>query len=198
MNSRRAIFSALVLAVIPIASLAQDFAKGHSAYQRGDFEVALQEWRPLADQGHVDAQYNLSVMYRHGKGVPQDDAEAVRWYQLAAEQGHAGAQENLGFMYSSGNGVPQDYAEALRWYQLAAGQGNASAQTNLGFMYKYSSGVPEDYVSAHMWLNIASVNGGEASGEWRDEIAANLTAEQIEEAQRRAEVCLASNYQDCD
>jgi len=198
MNTMRAIFAALALGVVPIASSAQDFAKGLSAYQRGDIEEALLEWRPLADQGHADAQYKLSVMYRHGKGVPQDDAEAVRWYQLAAEQGHARAQANLGFMYSNGNGVVQDYAEALRWYQLAAGQGNASAQTNLGFMYKYSSGVPQDYVSAHMWLNIASVNGGEASGEWRDEIAANMTVEEVEEAQTRAEVCLASNYQDCD
>ena len=198
MNTRRAIFAALALAGVPIASSAQDFAKGLSAYQRGDFEAALQEWRPLADQGHVSAQYNLSVMFRHGKGVPQDDAEAVRWYQLAADQGHARAQANLGFMYSNGNDVPQDYAEALRWYQLAADQGNASAQTSLGFMYKYSSGVPQDYVSAHMWLNIASANGGEASGEWRDEIAASMTPEQIDEAQRRAKVCLASNYQDCD
>ncbi|MEE4237780.1 MAG: SEL1-like repeat protein [Anderseniella sp.] len=28
-------------------------------------------------------------MYREGLGVPQDDAEAVRWYRLAAEQGNA-------------------------------------------------------------------------------------------------------------
>ena len=30
------------------------------------------------------------------EGVPEDDAEAVRWYRKAAEQGHAGAQYNLG------------------------------------------------------------------------------------------------------
>ena len=128
----------------------------------------------------------------------QDDAEAVRWYQLAAHQGDARAQVSLGFMYSNGNGVPQDYSKAMRWYQLAADQGNASAQTSLGFMYKYSSGVPQDYVSAHMWLNIASANGGESSGKWRDEVATQMTAEQIAEAQNRAKVCLASNYQNCD
>ena len=34
--------------------------------------------RLAADQGH--AKYNLGVMYANGEGVPEDDAEAVRWY----------------------------------------------------------------------------------------------------------------------
>ena len=45
-------------------------------------------------------------MYANGEGVPEDDAEAVRWYRLAAEQGLASAQLNLRFMYANGEGVP--------------------------------------------------------------------------------------------
>ena len=52
--------------------------------------------------------------------MPQDDAEAVRWYRLAAEQGHVSAQHNLGVMYSTGEGVPQDNIEAHMWLNLAA------------------------------------------------------------------------------
>jgi uncharacterized protein len=37
----------------------------------------------------LNAQYNLGVMYAIGQGVPEDDAEAVKWYRKAAEQGHA-------------------------------------------------------------------------------------------------------------
>jgi TPR repeat protein len=33
--------------------------------------------------------YALGVLYAHGRGVPQDDAEALRWYRLAAAQGLA-------------------------------------------------------------------------------------------------------------
>ena len=55
--------------------------------------------------------------------MPEDDAEAVRWYQMAAEQGYARAQYNLGVMYADGEGVPEDDAEAVRWYQMAAEQG---------------------------------------------------------------------------
>jgi TPR repeat protein len=49
-------------------------------------------------------------MYDEGRGVPQDDAEAVRWYRKAAEQGDAEAQGKLGVMYANGRGVPNDDA----------------------------------------------------------------------------------------
>ena len=66
-------------------------------------------------------------MYDNGEGVPEDDAEAVRWYRRAAEQGHALGQYNLGFMYASGEGVPEDdIAEAvMRGTNRAAEQGHA-------------------------------------------------------------------------
>ncbi|MSP33056.1 MAG: sel1 repeat family protein, partial [Pseudolabrys sp.] len=63
--------------------------------------------------------------------MPQDYAQAVKWYRLAADQGNAKAQSNLGLMYDNGQGVPQNYAEAMRWYRLAADQGLAEAQSNL-------------------------------------------------------------------
>ena len=59
-------------------------------------------------------------MYAEGKGVPQNHAEAVKWYRKAAEQDDARAQYSLGFMYDLGRGVPQDDTEALKWYVLAA------------------------------------------------------------------------------
>ena len=62
--------------------------------------------RHAAEQGDADAQSTLGFMYENGRGVPQDDAEAVRWYRLAAEQGNSLAQNNLGFMYGNGRGVP--------------------------------------------------------------------------------------------
>ena len=91
--------------------------------------------RHAAEQGDADAQVNLGYMYDNGRGVPQDDAEAVRWYRLAAEQGNARAQFFLGGEYAAGDGVPQDDAEAVRWFRLAAEQGHALAQSILGYMY---------------------------------------------------------------
>jgi len=44
------------------------------AYQRGDYATAVRLWRPPAEQGNAEAQYNLGVMYAEGDGVPQDYA----------------------------------------------------------------------------------------------------------------------------
>src|SRR5258707_14697617 len=57
------------------------------------------ESRVRAEQGDVKAEEKLASLYYHGRGVPQDYAEAVRWYRRAAEQGDATAQFNLGLMY---------------------------------------------------------------------------------------------------
>ena len=89
---------------------------------------------------HIDG----GVMYDQGIGVPEDDAEAVRWCALAAEQGHAKHNTISVLCMTKGDGVPEDDAEAVRWYQMAAEQGHAGAQTNLGFMYYQGDGVPED------------------------------------------------------
>ena len=115
--------------------------------------------RQPAEQGDVEAQYNLGVLYGMGRGVPLDDAEAVRWYRLAAEQGHARAQFNLGASYDFGRGVIEDADEAVRWYRLAAEQGEAAAQHNLGFMYATGRGVPQDDAEAVRRYRLAATQG---------------------------------------
>jgi TPR repeat protein len=78
---------------------------------------------PLADQGNARAQYNLGAMYTKGLGVPQDYAEALKWYRQAANQGDAAAQAALGAGYATGQGLPQDYVQAHKWFNLAASTG---------------------------------------------------------------------------
>ena len=48
--------------------------------------------RMAAEKG--EAQLNLGLLYDIGKGVPEDDGEAVKWYRKAAEQGDPWAQYN--------------------------------------------------------------------------------------------------------
>jgi TPR repeat protein len=127
-----------------------------------------------------------------GQGVPQDYAEAVKWYRKAADQGNAEAQFWLGAAYYLNRGVPQDYAEAVKWYGKAADQGNAAAQASLGAMYSVGQGVPQDYVQSHKWLNLAAsrIPASDAEREvvvkLRDAVAAEMTPAQIAEAQKRA------------
>ena len=113
-----------------------------AAHNRGDYATALRLWRPLADQGRADAQFNLGRMYDRAQGVPQDFIAAVGWYRKAADQGHEASQFNLGATYYMGEGVPQDYVAAVGWFRRAADQGDADAQFFLGRMYADGQGVP--------------------------------------------------------
>ena len=113
--------------------------------------------RQLAEQGNVDAQFNLGRMHFMGESVWQSDREAAKWYHRAAEQGHSDAQFELGDAYYSGWGVPKDLSESTKWYYRAAKQENAKAQVNLAMMYAVGDGVAfPNPQKAVKWLHRAA------------------------------------------
>ena len=69
-------------------------------------------------------------MYEQGRGVGQDDAEAVKWYRLAAVRGIGSAQNSLGVKYVNGEGVGQDLVRAQMWFNLAGAAGNVDGTRN--------------------------------------------------------------------
>ena len=71
--------------MVSVPSFSADFQKGLDAYNRGDYQSALREWRPLAEQGNAYAQGNLGFMYKNGRGIAQSDTAAVKWYRKSAE-----------------------------------------------------------------------------------------------------------------
>ena len=150
------------------------------------YAAALQELKPLAEQGKVSAQFKLGLMYYKGQSLPQDYTEALKWFRLAAQQGDVYAQFNTGFMYEKGQGVPQNYAEAAKWYRRAADQGNATAQYNLGTMHERGLGVSQDDVQALMWFNLAASQGDAKASLSRDRLSVWMTPAQIAESQRQA------------
>jgi len=127
----------LVLAIVTTCVLPAlaGLQEGLDAFLRGDHKVAIEEWRPLAEQGDDVAQFNMGAVYDQGQGVKRDPIEALRWYKLSAAQGNTHAQTNMGLMYAEGQGIPQDYSEAFRWTLLAAEKGDAQAQLNLCLMH---------------------------------------------------------------
>ena len=132
-------------------------------------------------------------MHREGKGVPQDAAEAARWFRIAAEQGVLDAQRSLGVMYEIGDGVDKSDSEAAKWYRRAAGQGSSLDMLNFGAMCYGGRGVPRDFVQAYMWLCLAAERLSAVPGEERAKAVRNreivakfMTPQQIAEAQRLA------------
>ena len=185
----RSFFRTAFLAIFMLSSatvLAADLDKGLAAFAEGDYETALAECQPLADEGNVEAMFCVGRMYANGFGVPMDDAMALKWYGLAAGEGHGQAQYNLGIMHANGWGVAMSDAPAAGFYRLAAGNGIVEAQAALGYCYKHGAGVEKDLVKAHIWFDIAAHNDDLSSASERDSVAERLTEEEIFAAQRSA------------
>jgi hypothetical protein len=90
-----------------------------------------QDLRRLAEQGDAYSQWIMGMRYHNGEGVPQDDAQAMRWFERAADQGYIDAQATMGAYYWAGRGVPKDLSKAYFWSVLALNQGDASMESRL-------------------------------------------------------------------
>jgi len=163
-----------------------NFDRGFAAAKRGDYKAALKDLKPLAAEGHADAQYNLAIMYDLGRGVSKNSLDAEKFYKLAAEQGHASAQDDLGWMYATGTRLPKNYKKALRWARLAAEQGRARAQNVLGDLYARGLGVNQNNVAAHVWWSLAAAQGNQDAKKALGELEIKMTEAQYAEAKRKA------------
>ncbi len=90
------------------------------ARRRADYGEALAIFRSLAEQGHLNSQFQLGAMHRKGHGTPENPDEAALLYRHAAERGHGRAQGALGALYAEGAGVAKDKLQAYVWYSLSA------------------------------------------------------------------------------
>lgn len=146
--------------LLPDAALAQDYAAGLDAYDRGEFQQAIEILQPLADAGDARAQYGLGKIYETGGGpVTADPEKAVFWYNKSAQQGVAAAQNNLALMYAEGRGVDQNKPEAFALWEAAARGGHPHAQYNMGLLFYRGEGVERDVSKAAAWFGQAAENG---------------------------------------
>ncbi|MBS1269722.1 MAG: putative beta-lactamase HcpC [Gammaproteobacteria bacterium] len=138
---------ALATAVIAgsLSAYAQDsFQAGLDAYLSGEYEEALQLWKPAANSGNRVAAFNVGVLYARGFGVQADPAEALRWYRRSASAGYANAQFNLGAAYYKGEGTQVNVGQAVFWWEKAVDQDHPDALYNLGLLYKQGKMVERD------------------------------------------------------
>jgi hypothetical protein len=124
-----------ITSTAPLATAGETEAR--QFMQAGEYEKAIQDLRPLADQGSPTAEYLLGEIYLGGHGG--DMQQALKWMTASAEQGYAQAQARLGMIYAKGMGVPVNNIEAYRWFSLAA-QG-ADAKSKLKTVSEANRGV---------------------------------------------------------
>ena len=76
----------------------------------------LGELEQRAQQGDAKCQFQLGYLYANGKGVRQDDKEAVHWYRLSANNGDPNGLIAMAEAFDLGRGVTQN---AVAAYVLA-------------------------------------------------------------------------------
>jgi cell division septation protein DedD len=132
-----------------------DVKKGVDAWQAGNYGAAIAEWRPLAEAGDADAQFNLGQAYKLGRGVPVNIQTAQSWYEKAARQGHAQAQALVGLiLFQNGN-----RAGAMPWIKKGADNGDARAQYILGTALFNGDLLAKDWPRAYALMTRAAAQG---------------------------------------
>src|SRR4051812_15508149 len=184
--STLAVASAVAAIALAAGMASADVKTGVDAWQRGDFGAAVAEWRPLADKGDSDAQYNLGQAYKMGRGVPADLRIAQTWYEKAAQQGHPQAAANLGLILFQ-NGEKQ---RAIPWLKMAAEADDPRAEYVLGTALFNGDVAGKDWPRAYALMSRAAAQGFPPA-------AANLQSmdQYIPEAQRRQGLALADQIE---
>jgi len=160
MLHRCLVAGALLLAVSgPLG--AQSVQAGTDAWSRGEYAAAVAIWRPLAEKGDADAQFNLAQAYRFGRGVAINLGAAQAWYERAASKGHVMAQYILGRMlFMNGN-----HTGGARWLKTAADNGEPLAMLAYGTALFNGDGVPQNQVLGYAYVSRAANKGLGAAGD---------------------------------
>ncbi len=122
---RPVVLAATVGFILSIAALPAEAepTPGWKAFTAGELEKAEAIWRPLAEQGDLNAAFGMGVLAQS-----RDQLEdAARWYEQAARAGLTSAQVLLGSMYIDGRGVARDAVRAYAWLHRATLDGHANA-----------------------------------------------------------------------
>lgn len=95
-----------------------------------------------AEEGDAEAQYELGLVYLHGKGVEQDDCKAFEYVIDAMENGHNKAQFVASKMYRTGLGVKEDTKQAFEDYREANEQRSEAVKLSSNRFKCAKEGIP--------------------------------------------------------
>ena len=155
-----------------------------------NYSEAVYYYQLAADQGIVEAQNNLGMMYLQGLGVQKDSKKAFHLFEQAALGGSQNAQNNLAIRYLKGDGISKDNEKALDFFYKAAQQGNGEAAFGLFKVYSEGLNGTPDEIKAYAWLKIASQSKAERITEFNGllkQLNSVLTKSQIDQANKLAE-----------
>jgi len=144
---------------------------GYSAQWEGA-KMSVKYLRQAADLGDAEAMSHLAFDYQKGIGIPEDDSQAVIWYEKAikADPAQVQAYNELGIIYeerldkAKEQGCPAAEIGELRekmfrHYREADRLGSAAAAWNLGLLAYQGAGDKPDSHEAYVHFDTAANRG---------------------------------------
>jgi len=169
------------------SSIAVAGGVGHSQSTDTNNSLPPNQLYNLASNGSASAQYELGLLYEYGRGVNQDDAIALFWYEKSAAQNFSDALYRLAILYDNGWGALPDKEKALDLYAAAAEKGHSLAQHDLAILYFQGSDAPKNLLQAYKWLNIAVKSGNPLMQKHLRMVANEMSVDEIGVARYLAE-----------
>jgi TPR repeat protein len=147
-----------------------ELEEGFDAFNNGDYKLALDKFKRLAEQGDALAQFAIYEGKFRFQAELRDElavGEAHEWLEEAAKNGYAPAQYELGVYFEQGyNGSEWwnlNYEKALKLFNASAKQGYVEAELKLGEIHMMGleelPSFPIDYQKAIKWFKLAAEKG---------------------------------------
>jgi TPR repeat protein len=124
------------LFILPVCLMTgcADLGTARTAFVKGDYATARDNWSELARRGFPEAQTRLAKMKMTGTGMPPDAAGGVQLLQAASRENYPAALLELGTAYRDGTGVRTDPAKARELLGRALAEGETGAHYQLGVL----------------------------------------------------------------
>ncbi len=162
---------------------ATDFVKAKQ------YEKAIRIFEELANASEHDAQYNLAILLKAGKGKTKKYTDALYWAFLSKLGEIPEADELVDDLIAL---LPVKTVEDVRqevksYLESSIEKGSEDSILHLG-KYFLNVVIEKEYASAYKWFTIGAALGIKKAIKVRDEVEKELTPEEIVEEQEKAEI----------
>ncbi len=163
------------------------FQEATKAVKEGNYREAIEIFESLAEENEADAQYNVALLLKSGRGRPQNYKDSLKWGWLAL-LGNIDEAEKL--VDEIKDLMPEPALKDIRnqvknYIKARAELGNFTAILQMG---DYFLKIPEtpDYKEAYLWFVIAAAFQIEDSISKRDDVQKELEGKDILKIQSKA------------
>jgi hypothetical protein len=164
------------------------FQSATRAVKDGNYSLAIKNFQKLALISEHDAQYNLAVLLKAGKGSTKKYTDSLYWSWLAYLGGIEAAEDFSEDLYDM---IPEKETEVIRnkvkeYLTIRVEGGDKQALMQLASFFLII--LPEkDYLSAYRWFTVAAAVGLTGAVDARDNAENELSSEDIVSEQLKAE-----------